>query len=87
MRRRLAEIERSSRCDKFQARLLGAKKEYKMDSLMEQLSQTESLEEQLRQVIFGLAFLIFMVYEFAVFFRYLWRRWREEKHVPPAKVD
>lgn len=47
-----------------------------MASLVEYLAQAQTIQEELRHVIFGIAFLAFMVYEFAAFFRFLWKKWR-----------
>ena len=49
-----------------------------MDYLMEQVTQATELGEALGRFIFGLGFLLFSLYEFAVFFRFLVRRWRDD---------
>jgi hypothetical protein len=51
-----------------------------MASLIDFLTQAEGFEIELRRVILELGLLLLMLYELAVFFRFLWRRWREEKH-------
>jgi hypothetical protein len=65
--------------------LISNERRAEMDSLMAQLSEVKGLEEELHGLIFRLAFLLFMIYEFAVFFRFLWRKWCEDKTKPSIK--
>jgi hypothetical protein len=46
--------------------------------LMKQLSQATSLGQAIGRFIVGLAFLLLSIYDFAVFFRFLVRKWKDD---------
>jgi hypothetical protein len=50
------------------------------------LNQAIELIDHVSRTLFSISFCLFMVYEFAAFFRFLLKRWRDESKPSPSKT-